>query len=765
MKCLEIKQLRRKDNRMAQKILYLAVLFCILATLLCPPRIASADRLQQDECINPTNPIVAENCKPGTSSWRITQLKGDIEGFASATSVSPGEQIDFYVNTSASSFDMQIYRSGYYGGAGGRLVHTADDLPGQMQPDCHFERQIGLVSCSNWKASYSLTIPQDWVSGVYLVKLVRPDTDGENYMLFVVRDELRQAEMLFQLSVTTYAAYNPYGNKSLYSSLSWDYCPTVTGAPRAVGVSYDRPYAQAPVNENSYFWTDYPMVFWLEAMGYDLSYQTNIDTHLAGLPGVSNTLLEHKAFLSVGHDEYWTQEMRSAVEAARDAGVHLGFFSSNVSYWRIRLEPDPWNRQPDRVVVTYKTTESGPADPSGQPTTTWRDPLGANDPENSLVGIQYIGDNDIHYFPLRVSAEQAQDRIYRYTGLADMPAGGYADLGKHLVGWEWDAQANNGKDPKGLTILASTPVYGGILLDAGRQYNYQSASAQVSRYTAPSGAIVFASGTNHWSWGLAIYEPNQVIQQITLNLLTDMGLVAATPVAYLVQDDQSALGHTLDAAPALTKFYDPLLGSEIEGFMKAWGVVDFDLQEPGSSFEVNQTAITSSLPQILNLSAVPGYDGATFDWETDVPADGQVWVKITPGPVDWSLPGEGIGARPIAAEVAQEELSIGHTLTVRGLQPNHLYYYQIASRSAIGEVIISDEKTFHTTANGPLVAKFKAAYRSEYRQVRCWAAANPLLAKSLFGVLAFLALLAVSFVIWFWPHRRRSRLAATNPTN
>lgn len=697
-------------------------------------------------CADPANPIVAENCQPGTSDWRVTQRTGDIEGFASVTSISPGEEIEFYVNTDAEEFDLTIYRSGYYGGKGGRLINEAKRLQGQFQPECHFDRQTGLVSCSNWTSSYRLVIPQDWVSGVYLAKLVRPDTSGDNYILFVVRETGYKAEMLVQLSVTTYAAYNFYGNKSLYSSLSWDYCPTVTGAPRAVKVSFDKPNATPLVSQNSYFSSDYPMVFWLEANGYDVSYLTNLDTHNYGLPGGKNLLLDHKAFLSVGHDEYWTLEMRNAVAEARDNGVHLGFFSSNVSYWRIRLEPDPWSGQPERVVVTYKTTESGPEDPSGQPTTTWRDPLGANDPENNLVGIQYIGDNDIHYFPMRVSAEQAQDRIYRYTGLADMHPGSYADIGKHLIGWEWDARADNGSEPAGLTILASTPVYGGVLVDAGRRYDYQPATAQVTRYQDPSGAIVFASGTNQWAWGLAIYEPDRLIQQISANLFADMGLQPATPAAGLVLDS----GEIVEVGIQPESFFDPMLSAEMEGFIAAWGVPDFKLapveENATPTSRPRITDAVTKLPEISRISASPSFNSTDIFWWTDLPADGQVWVKISPGLVDWSLPGEGIGARPIAAEAAHETPRFDHRVHISGLEPGRTYYYQVASRTPSGGVTIADELSFRTQSGGPFIEQFKALFRPQYRQVRCAYSANPAIYTSLAGI-AGITILAIASVL------------------
>ncbi len=288
--------------------------------------VAPIQAADQSICDHPANPIVAENCKPGTNGWRITRRLGDIEGFASATSLNPGETIKLYINTTGPEYDLFIYRSGYYSGTGGRLMHEAKGIRGQAQPTCQTIRSTGLVSCSNWSTSYELTIPAEWISGVYLVKLVRSDSGGENFIHFIVREDQRSSDILTQLSVTTYLAYNPYGDKSAYSSLSWDYCPTVADAPRAVKVSFDRPNSWPPVFQNSYFWTDYPLIFWLKSQGYDVTYQTNIDTHRSGKPSEENFLLDHRTFLSSGHDEYWSQEMRDAVTSARDAGVHLGIF-------------------------------------------------------------------------------------------------------------------------------------------------------------------------------------------------------------------------------------------------------------------------------------------------------------------------------------------------------------------------------------------------------------------------------------------------------
>lgn len=179
--------------------------------------IAASQPLQAavDRCAAPPNAIVAENCKPGNADWLISTYSPDIAGYASATSVLRGETLDLFVTTDTATFDLLVYRSGYYGGAGARIVKAVHGVTGGVQPPCFEDGKTGTTTCSNWKVSYALTIPSDWVSGIYLVRLVRPGGDGDNYVQFVVRDDESRSDILYQQSVTTYQAYNNYGGKSL----------------------------------------------------------------------------------------------------------------------------------------------------------------------------------------------------------------------------------------------------------------------------------------------------------------------------------------------------------------------------------------------------------------------------------------------------------------------------------------------------------------------------------------------------------------------
>ncbi len=166
---------------------------------------------------------------------------------------------------------------------------------------------------------------------------------------------------------------------------------------RAYAVSYNRPYVTKTSTFGGpwdfVFGPEYPAIRWLERNGYDVSYISGVDVARSG-----NLLFDHKMFLSVGHDEYWSAERRENVEAARDAGVHLAFWSGNEVYWKTRWEPSIDGSGTDyRTLITYKETRANAnIDPSPIETGTWRDPRFSEPgqkPENALTGTMFTVDS------------------------------------------------------------------------------------------------------------------------------------------------------------------------------------------------------------------------------------------------------------------------------------------------------------------------------------------------------------------------------------
>lgn len=527
------------------------------------------------------NKISVENQKDGTTEWQLTHpvLFSDrdsahrsnaIEGYASHTSVNVGEEITFYVSTRDPTFSMKIYRMGWYNEKGGREVYTSDGLPGGIQ---ELPPPLGddkLIDC-DWNESMKLKIPEDWVSGFYLAKLTADDTGKQSYIIFVVREDGRASDFLFQSSVTTFQAYNGWGGFSLY---------TYNGA-QAFRVSFNRPYFAAhmgnirPYQEATPYATgageffahfmfieadgvgnntmvpawEYNMVRWLERQGYDVTYCTNIDLHQN--PAL---LLKHKLFLSVGHDEYWSRDMRLNVELGRDQGVHLAFLSGNRVYHQIRLEKDG-KGTPDRIVVNYRDNpEKDPLWPKFvdgtaseadlYPYPNWTgefrrtnyplDSLAVPWPETLLLATTWIGHTtrDGVALPGTVDEDLIVDEpdhwlFDKATVTKDMRLAG-------MVGYEQDGFFTNLSSYKRLPEEYPPRNFG--IPPTTQVIASSEHGAKTIVYTAESGATVFVSGTIQWSWGL-----------------DDFVIPGPAPKEPLPTKGSWGLGNVVSSEPALEK--------------------------------------------------------------------------------------------------------------------------------------------------------------------------------------------------------------------
>jgi hypothetical protein len=282
------------------------------------------------------------------------------------------------------------------------------------------------------------------------------------------------------------------------------------------------------------------MIRWLEANGYNVSYSTDVDTDRRG-----SELLEHRVFLSVGHDEYWSGGQRAAVEAARDAGVNLAFFSGNESYWKVRWENSvDASGTPYRTLVTYKESKDNartdPLDVSNNVWTgTWRDqrfspPADGGRPENGLTGTLYVADRTTTDLgiPMTVGDQDGQLRFWRNTSVASLAAGQTATLGQFVVGYEVDADQDNGYRPAGLVDMSSTTFSAAEMVTVpwGTEYGPGTVTHKITLYRAPSRALVFGAGTIQWSWGLdgthndGTSTASVPMRQATVNLFADMGV-------------------------------------------------------------------------------------------------------------------------------------------------------------------------------------------------------------------------------------------------
>lgn len=439
------------------------------------------------------NQIVEENSLPGTTDWLVPPNMAattEIQAYAAALSVAPGQTQTFYVSTQheGTPYTLAIYRLGWYGGKGGRLLASTQQI-GHAQGyfdaavrgpngligcrSCLVDRSTGLVE-ANWQPSYTRPVPPDWVTGVYLAQFTEAG-GRQTWLTFDVRGN-PSSTYVAVTSDTTLAAYNRWGGYSLYQG------PDRTITTRAYKVSFERPFTGQPARGGLMFEID--AIRWLERQGYDLSYLSSVDLHEH-----PEQLLNHRAYLSLGHDEYWSRPMRDGVEHARNSGIGLAFLGANVGFWQARFEPDHAGAR-DRTLVCYKEAYRDPlyGINNALVTVEWRSTL-LHRPENALVGIMYSGYTtyDRSGFPWRVSTTSG---IPLLMGTDLQPGQTY---GCDLVGYEWDRMYANGATPPGLHVLSRSPT---IDLAKGTDFS------NTAYYLAQSGAFVFAAGSLQWTYGL-----------------------------------------------------------------------------------------------------------------------------------------------------------------------------------------------------------------------------------------------------------------------
>jgi hypothetical protein len=415
------------------------------------------------------NPVAAENARLGTSAWTAPAVTS-AEIYASEIGATPGDILHFHVSTAADArYRIEVYRLGWYGGAGGRLVACTPgcrtDEPGVVQvptgppPGDPFAPPIR----ARWPVTDSVTTSRAWPSGYYLARVVVTSGSavgpgGMTYVILRSPPWRPHASILVQVPVNTWQAYNTWGGASLYDGQH----------PRSYHVSFDRPYSGA--SQSFALTWELPLVRFLERFGYDVSYQTDFETDEH--PG---SLLRHRLIVVAGHDEYWTKRIRDAFGHALRAGVNLAFVGANIGFWQMRYD------YLDDGVPAIDEYRSGANDPSPDPatkTTTFRR-LTPPRLECALLGVTYPGGvgGPSDY---RVTAAAATDPWFAGTGFAP------GDVLTGLVGGEWD------------TFDPSCAPAGTIVLFHGDAAPH---AADAIRYTAPSGATVFSAGSLAFSGG------------------------------------------------------------------------------------------------------------------------------------------------------------------------------------------------------------------------------------------------------------------------
>ena len=523
--------------------------------------------------------VACENTATGNPApeWDVSG-SGDpsIQGFATSISVNRGETVHFKIDTDASLYHLEIYRMGWYGGAGRGKSRSRARASCSSNSHSVGSMTTAPLDCGNWSESAAWQVPANATSGIYFAKLVR--------------DRAWSAPVTWSSSCET----------TRVSPTSWSRLLTRLGRPttitaasvstRAARVASTTPRSRSvkPAISDSrrghswLFYYEYPMVRWLESNGYDLSYFTGVDSDARG-----GLLKNHKVFLSSGHDEYWSGGQRANAEAALASGVNLAFFTGNTSLWKTRGKTTIARSFATRNQLTSSTRArfgQGCGGSSLQPA------LGRWAARKRVTGTLYAQNSEL---AMNVPAEDGKMRFWRNTSIAQQAPGQVATLPPATLGSEWDEDIDTGGGVPSKTCSqdssppaprsaprdrsSSTTIAGPGGLEArGPNPEFQAPGSNVDAtattdvvhhmtlYRADSGALVFSSGTLQWAWGLDENHDRPTapadlrMQQATVNLFADMGVQPSTHQPGLVAATKST-----DSTPP-TSLINPVPPAQVD---------------------------------------------------------------------------------------------------------------------------------------------------------------------------------------------------------
>ncbi len=499
-----------------------------------------------------------------------------VEGYAKRQSYARGDEVEFCCSSRVPTFSVTVARVG----AARQIVWQRAAIPGvtQQVPGDAF-----AVGCG-WSTTFSLVVADAWRSGYYEVELRADGVDGPeavSHAFFVVRASPGdRADAVLVLATNTYNAYNKWGGKCLYlgaTKVSFER-PMERGfltRAEADADGYDGRVASVEPggDEGHHRLLDYlerhryPMwcassgwhnwerrfVRWAESHGFviDMAVNSDLERH----PGL---LDDHRLMISVGHDEYWSWEMRDTVDAFVTAGGNHAIFSGNTSFWQVRSADD------GQTMVCYKGSAHA-ADPVAGTadrhllTTFWSDPA-IGRPETSTIGLTFSRGG---YARIGGGTPRSSGAftVYRPDHWAFEGTGlRYGDtlgLGSYVVGYEVDGCAftlhqglpvptHEDGAPDDLQILATSParllsqsdtyseipkalwadpdgpgdlegIAAGLFGNASAENVAKIAhgSAVVAAFTRGTGTV-FNAGSTDWCYGL---DADPLIQCVTANVL------------------------------------------------------------------------------------------------------------------------------------------------------------------------------------------------------------------------------------------------------
>ena len=285
-----------------------------------------------------------------STSWQIPskEFNQDTAGFAAPFSAYPGTTISISLTCAAPTYYLTIYRMGFYGGKGAKLVMQTPRQACIKQKEARTDLSKNLV-VEKWKV-VSRIDSSHLAPGMYLARINASD-GHQSFVPFVLKDRVIKNRVVISVPFLTSLAYNTFTGQSAYGK-NGDF------SNRARVLSFSTPFSEGYGSGIYYFYLQ-PLLVLIDKLKLDPTFVTDVDIALD-----PHLLQGAKVLISGGHDEYWTKEERDNVIRAREKGTNLIFFGANAEYWRVRLNHDTPMKDLQMVIYKSKTEDPDKSSPS-----------------------------------------------------------------------------------------------------------------------------------------------------------------------------------------------------------------------------------------------------------------------------------------------------------------------------------------------------------------------------------------------------------------
>ena len=438
----------------------------------------------------------------------------EICGYLEAGEIKTGGQLNLHVSSTTPHFNVNIRRAGH---DNTNLLTTSFNGAGNYGANSHTQL--------NWGSAYTVNIPSDWTSGIYEVSLNNGRGSYPEFVAIKAAQPGSHSKVLVLDSLPTKIAYSPIGGKSFYGFNS-------SNGQASSQVGMERPTGRGQWTEHREF------VGWLDQEGIAYEAASMMDLHR------DPSLLGHyNLVILVGHNEYWSKEMRDNWDNYLTTGGNAAIFSGNTMWWQVRFSEDA------KQMICYKNAMADPlyGIDNSRVTTNWfNHPI--NRPENLSIGVSFrhggyhdYTENGVQYYVKNgmdddgsnggFKVTDASHWIFEGTGLSNGSIFGRAS---GISGYEVDGalfqMVNNhpvttGEDgtPLNFQILATTPTYAvnspsGVPGIVYNNHNSQGWGTLGLFKPSDNSGTVFVAPTIDWAEGLQ----EASVGRITKNVINQL---------------------------------------------------------------------------------------------------------------------------------------------------------------------------------------------------------------------------------------------------